>query len=65
MRIFFGVIYNRVFKGMDYIVRDFKKRLKRFYEDFFCDEIMVDEDEMEVEDERFMLSGSKIKNKEG
>lgn len=50
---------------MDYIVRDFKKRLKRFYEDFFCDEIMVDEDEMEVEDERFMLSGSKIKNKEG
>ncbi|PFX20517.1 uncharacterized protein LOC111336789 isoform X1 [Stylophora pistillata] len=60
-----GVTYNRATKGMDYIARDLKKRLKRPYEDLLCDETMADEDEMEVEDERFLLSGSGTKNKEG
>lgn len=62
--IFFGVIYDCVIKVIDYIVRDLKKGFKRFYEDFLCDEIMVDEDEMEDDSERFLLNGNEIKIKE-
>lgn len=50
-----GVTYNRTTKGMDYIARDLKASLKRPYEDLLCDETMADEDEMEVDNERFML----------
>lgn len=60
-----GVTYNRATKGIDYIARDLKKGLKRPYEDLLCDETMADEDEMEVEDERFLLNGNETKNKEG
>lgn len=62
VRIFFGVIYNRITKGMDYIVRDLKKYLKRLYEDLLCDEILVDEDEMEVDNDRFILNYIVVKD---
>ena len=57
-----GVTYNRTTKGIDYIARDLRKNLKRPYEDLLCDETMADEDEMEVDDERFLLNGVMAKN---
>lgn len=59
-----GVTYNRFTKGIDYIARDLKKGLKRPYEDLLCDETMADEDEMEVDNERFLLNGDETKSAE-
>lgn len=57
-----GVTYNRATKSIDYIARDLKKGFKRPYEDLLCDETMADEDEMEGDDERFLLNGTITKN---
>lgn len=59
-----GVTYNRATKGMEYIARDLKKGLKRPYEDLLCDETMADEDEMEVDSDKFLLNGNEPKSKE-
>lgn len=59
-----GVTYNRATKGIDYVARDLRKNLKRPYEDLLCDETMADEDEMEVDDERFLLNGDTVKNQD-
>lgn len=59
-----GVTYNRTTKGMDYIARDLKKHLKRPYEDLLCDETLADEDEMEVDNDRFTLNHTAAKDQE-
>ena len=64
MRTPLGVTYNRTTNGIDYIARDLKTSLKRPYEDLLCDETMADEDEMEVDNERFMLDEPDAKDKD-
>ena len=64
MRTPLGVTYNRTTKGMDYIARDLKKHLKRPYEDLLCDETLADEDEMEVDNDRFTLNHTAAKDQE-
>lgn len=59
-----GVTYNRITKGIDYIARDLRKSLKRPYEDLLCDETMADEEEMEVDDERFLLNSDTTKDQD-
>lgn len=45
-----GVTYNRATKGVEYLARDLRDRLKRPYDDLTCDETLLDEDEMSNED---------------
>ena len=52
-----GVTYSRATKAMDHIAHDLRKSFKRPYDDLLCDETMADEEEMEVDNERFLLNG--------
>lgn len=44
-----GVTNTRATKGIEYIVRDLKDKLKRPYDDLMCDETLLDEDQMSNE----------------